>query len=197
MYGVERARARRKPVLAQLAKHSRFHMHFTSTSSSWLNLVERWFRELTDKALRRGVFIPSPTSPPRSSSTSRHTTTTPSHALDRNRRRHPGQGRPRTRRTPSSQSLTRQTLASLDLLATVPYLFGFHPTASLVVISLRRNRMGLIARIDFPYADEVAAAPPLASTPAGYPTPAVESHPRTPLSKPLRCASCPGRVRCV
>ena len=35
---------------------SPFHMHFTPTSSSWLNLVERWFRELTDKALRRGVF---------------------------------------------------------------------------------------------------------------------------------------------
>jgi len=32
------------------------HLHFTPTSSSWLNLVERWFRELTDKALRRGVF---------------------------------------------------------------------------------------------------------------------------------------------
>ena len=31
-------------------------LHFTPTSSSWLNLVERWFRELTDKALRRGVF---------------------------------------------------------------------------------------------------------------------------------------------
>lgn len=39
-----------------LAKHPRFHLHFTPTSSSWLNLVERWFRELTDKALRRGVF---------------------------------------------------------------------------------------------------------------------------------------------
>jgi transposase len=43
-------------VQAWLAKHPRFHMHFTPTSSSWLNLVERWFRELTDKALRRGVF---------------------------------------------------------------------------------------------------------------------------------------------
>ena len=43
-------------VTAWLAKHARFHMHFTPTSSSWLNLVERWFRELTDKALRRGVF---------------------------------------------------------------------------------------------------------------------------------------------
>ncbi len=39
-----------------LTKHSRFHLHFTPTSSSWLNLVERWFRDLTDKAIRRGVF---------------------------------------------------------------------------------------------------------------------------------------------
>ncbi|WP_427018279.1 IS630 family transposase [Pseudarthrobacter sp. P1] len=43
-------------VKAWLAKHPRFHLHFTPTSSSWLNLVERWFRELTEKALRRGVF---------------------------------------------------------------------------------------------------------------------------------------------
>jgi transposase len=43
-------------VKAWLVKHPRFHLHFTPTSSSWLNLVERWFRELTDKALRRGVF---------------------------------------------------------------------------------------------------------------------------------------------
>ncbi len=43
-------------VRAWLAKNPRVHMHFTPTSSSWLNLVERWFRELTDKALRRGVF---------------------------------------------------------------------------------------------------------------------------------------------
>jgi transposase len=43
-------------VKTWLAKHPRFHLHFTPTSSSWLNLVERWFRELTDKALRRGVF---------------------------------------------------------------------------------------------------------------------------------------------
>ena len=39
-----------------LDNHPRFHLHFTPTSSSWLNLVERWFRELTDKALRRGAF---------------------------------------------------------------------------------------------------------------------------------------------
>jgi len=43
-------------VKAWLDKHPRYHLHFTPTSSSWLNLVERWFRELTDKALRRGVF---------------------------------------------------------------------------------------------------------------------------------------------
>ena len=43
-------------VKAWLAKHPRFHLHFTPTSSSWLNLVERWFRNITDKAIRRGVF---------------------------------------------------------------------------------------------------------------------------------------------
>src|SRR5512142_2906501 len=43
-------------VQAWLAKHPRFHLHFTPTSSSWLNLVERWFRDLTDKRLRRGSF---------------------------------------------------------------------------------------------------------------------------------------------
>lgn len=43
-------------VRAWLKRHSRFHIHFTPTSSSWLNLVERWFREITDKRIRRGVF---------------------------------------------------------------------------------------------------------------------------------------------
>lgn len=43
-------------VIAWLDKHPRFHMHFTPTSASWLNLVERWFREITDKRIRRGVF---------------------------------------------------------------------------------------------------------------------------------------------
>ena len=38
-----------------LAKRPRFQVHFTPTSASWLNLVERWFAELTDKQLRRGV----------------------------------------------------------------------------------------------------------------------------------------------
>ena len=43
-------------VQSWLKKHPRFHMHFTPTSSSWLNLVERWFRDLTDKRIRRGTF---------------------------------------------------------------------------------------------------------------------------------------------
>ena len=43
-------------VKGWLNRHKRFSLHFTPTSSSWLNLVERWFRELTDKALRRGSF---------------------------------------------------------------------------------------------------------------------------------------------
>jgi transposase len=43
-------------VNAWLQKHPRFHLHFTPTSTSWLNLVERWFSELTNKTIRRGVF---------------------------------------------------------------------------------------------------------------------------------------------
>jgi transposase len=43
-------------VKAWLDKHPRFHLHFTPTSSSWLNLVERWFGEITRKRIRRGVF---------------------------------------------------------------------------------------------------------------------------------------------
>ena len=39
-----------------MKRHKRFHFHFTPTSSSWLNQVERWFRDLTDKNLRRGIF---------------------------------------------------------------------------------------------------------------------------------------------
>src|SRR2546428_478955 len=38
-----------------LARHPRFHLHFTPTGSSWINLVERWFAALTEKQLRRGV----------------------------------------------------------------------------------------------------------------------------------------------
>lgn len=43
-----------------LAKHPRFVLHFAPTSSSWLNLVERFFGKLTDKAIRRGIFTSVP-----------------------------------------------------------------------------------------------------------------------------------------
>ena len=45
------------PTVQQwLAKHRRFHMHFMPTSASWLNMVERFFRDITTERLRRGVF---------------------------------------------------------------------------------------------------------------------------------------------
>src|ERR1041384_4885194 len=47
-------------VLSWLKRHPRFHIHFTPTSGSWLNMVERWFRDLTSKRLRRGVFTSVP-----------------------------------------------------------------------------------------------------------------------------------------
>jgi transposase/DNA-binding XRE family transcriptional regulator len=39
-----------------LARHPRFHIHFTPTSASWLNMVERFFRDISENSLRRGVF---------------------------------------------------------------------------------------------------------------------------------------------
>jgi transposase len=51
-YGTHTHRA----VYQWLARHPRFHFHFTPTSSSWLNQVERWFAELTEKRIRRGTF---------------------------------------------------------------------------------------------------------------------------------------------
>ncbi len=47
-------------VQAWLAKHPRFTMHFTPTSASWLNMVERFFRDITVNRLRRGVFTSVP-----------------------------------------------------------------------------------------------------------------------------------------
>jgi transposase len=43
-------------VKSWLRRHPRFHLHVLPTSSSWLNMVERWFREITDKRIRRGTF---------------------------------------------------------------------------------------------------------------------------------------------
>jgi len=47
-------------VRVWLKKHPRFICHFIPTSSSWLNLVERWFEELSEKAIRRGSFVSVP-----------------------------------------------------------------------------------------------------------------------------------------
>jgi transposase len=47
-------------VTSWLRRHPRFQLHFIPTSSSWLNLVERWFREITEKRIRRGSFANVP-----------------------------------------------------------------------------------------------------------------------------------------
>lgn len=44
------------PVQRWLKRHPRFHLHFIPTSSSWLNLLERWFGEITSKRIRRGTL---------------------------------------------------------------------------------------------------------------------------------------------
>lgn len=44
-------------VQAWLRRHPRFHIHFTPTSASWLNLIERFFRDLTEREIRRGTFL--------------------------------------------------------------------------------------------------------------------------------------------
>ena len=43
-------------VKAWLKRHRRFHMHFTPTSNSWLNVIECWFRDLTHNRIRNVVF---------------------------------------------------------------------------------------------------------------------------------------------
>jgi transposase len=48
---------RKEEVRAWLKKHPRFRLHFVPTSSSWLNLVERWFGELSRQCIRRGAFF--------------------------------------------------------------------------------------------------------------------------------------------
>jgi transposase len=47
---------KKQEVRDWLAQHPRFHLHFIPTSSSWLNLVERWFGKITSERIRRGVF---------------------------------------------------------------------------------------------------------------------------------------------
>jgi transposase len=47
---------KRDKVIRWLDRHKRFHVHFTPTSASWLNMVQRFFRDLTQKQLCRGIF---------------------------------------------------------------------------------------------------------------------------------------------
>ena len=98
-------------VRAWLDKHPRFQPAVSPpTSSSWLNLVERWFRELTDKALRRGVFhsVPDLIAKIEDYLTAHNNDPKP-FVCDRHRPRHPRQSRPRTRRAPSGQPMTRHS----------------------------------------------------------------------------------------
>ena len=52
-YGTHKTRK----VIGWFARHPRYHLHFTPTSGSWINQVERWFAELTEKRIRRGSFL--------------------------------------------------------------------------------------------------------------------------------------------
>ena len=78
-----------------LAAHPRFVLHFTPTSSSWLNLVERWFAELTTKKLRRGAHRSRPPAQHRHPRLDRHLERRPPPLrLDQDRRRDPRLDRP-------------------------------------------------------------------------------------------------------
>jgi hypothetical protein len=52
-YGTHKA----PKVIRWFARHPRYPLHFTPTSGSWINQVERWFAELTEKRIRRGSFL--------------------------------------------------------------------------------------------------------------------------------------------
>ncbi|MBE7537710.1 MAG: IS630 family transposase [Opitutaceae bacterium] len=69
-----------------LARRPRFKLHFIPTSSSWLNLVERWFAELTGKAVRRGSFSSVPDLINLITRSSSNGTVSPRHLFDRWRR---------------------------------------------------------------------------------------------------------------
>lgn len=100
-YGTHKA-----PLIRRwLARHPRFHLHFTPTGASWLRLVERWFATLTEKHIRRGPIAARASWKRRSRATSRSTT----------RSRGPSSGRRRpmrsSRASPDSviESLTQDT----------------------------------------------------------------------------------------
>ena len=83
---------------AWLAKHPRFHVHFIPTSSSWLNLVERFFAEITGKRIRRGVFTSvAELEEAIDDYLLRHNAFAKPYRMDQASRRHPCQGTPRPR----------------------------------------------------------------------------------------------------
>ena len=93
-----------------LKRHKRFHLHFTPTSSSWLNQVERWFRDLTDKNLRRGIFASVPDLIASIEAyLNAHNADPTALRLDRHRRIHPRQSPTRTHQTPTSSQLKTET----------------------------------------------------------------------------------------
>src|SRR5215210_6724386 len=84
-----------------LARHPRFHLHFTPTSASWLNMVERFFRDLTVHRLRRGIFHSVPELVARTEQL--HGSTQPGTEavyLDGQSQRHPRQSRPCPEKAP-------------------------------------------------------------------------------------------------
>jgi transposase len=88
-----------------LAKHPRFHMHFTPTSASWLNMVERFFRDITTERLRRGCVHQRARAGSGDQRLRRPSQHRPQAVhLDQERPRHPAEGHPgRTARLSSKQ----------------------------------------------------------------------------------------------
>ena len=88
-------------IRAWLARRPRYHVHFTPTSASWINQVERWFAELTRKQIQRGVHTSVRQLEPTSVRSSRPTTPTLSPT--------DGPNPPTRSSPPSSDFATRQT----------------------------------------------------------------------------------------
>jgi len=75
-------------------KRARWHLHFTPTSSSWLNLVEGWFSLLTKKRLQRGIFNSIDELTEAIETWTEHWNDDPIHSSDQDRRSHPEQATP-------------------------------------------------------------------------------------------------------
>ena len=105
------ARTATTTLLAWLEKHPRFHLHFIPTSSSWLNMVERWFRDLTDKAHPPGGVQVGARSDRRHRGVSRCPQRRPQAIrLDRHGRGHPREGPPGPSRSLHQTPVKTETL---------------------------------------------------------------------------------------